>query len=446
MTEPLKTYPRRPYDLDHAEAREPGKLGAVLREWGVAVVKNVFSLGECRSVMDQMVHALEVLSSGHFDHRRATETWDPSVLPPMVRSGLVQALMGNLSEVADMRSHPRCVHLFRVLHSELRGVAVDELVTSIDGINIRPPVEPFHDDRTEDWPHVDVSRKGCMFNCVQSQVVLNNTSAAFRCSPKSHTLYERLLSPEFGGHEQEGDWTRLQRSYKADFEAAVVAAGGKFQVPVHASAGDMIFWLSSTLHSAQVQRRGTKAWVCDPADPLKNWRAVVYVCLLPRADVDDRHIYRLHYAAANNRTTNHNGRRLFPLVPPTQAGVEFHPDIAELIEDPSKVYDRLPPTTNPAWIQLLGKPSVPAPVDYVPFLPASGGRRSRGGGGTRGARGSGGGTRGGGGARGGSLGAGGTRSSGGSVGAGARGRGGTRGGSVGARSGSAVAGAGRSGL
>ena len=371
-------HPKRPYDLDHAEARDPGKLGAVLREWGVAVVKDVFDAAECRAVTEEMVRALEALSSGKFDRTRASDTWNPSVLPPMVRSGLVQALMGNLAAVSDLRADPRCETLFRLLYTELHGEPVEEVVTSVDGVNIRPPVEPLHDDRTEDWPHVDVSRKGRMYECVQGQVVLNPTSAAFRCSPKSHLVYEALLGPECGGHEQDGDWTRLQRSYADKFAAMVTAVGGKYQVPVHAPAGSMIFWLSSTLHSAQVQRRTAAPFVYDPADPLKNWRAVVYVCHVPRRSVDDRHIYGLHYAAAHNRSTNHNGRRLFPLVPPTQKGVVFHPDIAKYIQDPARAYELLPPTTNPAWTRLLGTPTVPAPPGWTPFLPETKGGRGHG--------------------------------------------------------------------
>jgi uncharacterized membrane protein YgcG len=375
---PARVHPKRPYDLDFAEACEPGRLAAVLQEWGVAVVKDVFTAAECRGVADEMVRALEVLSHGRFDRTRASDTWDPSVLPPMVRSGLVQALMGNLAAVANLRADPRCSTLFQLLYSHLHGTDVKELVTSVDGVNIRPPVEPFHTDRTEDWPHVDVSRKGRMFECVQSQVVLNPSSAAFRCSPKSHLLYEKLMEPEFGGHEQDGDWTRLQRPYVDKFAALVAGLGGKYQVPVHAPCGSMIFWLSSTLHSAQVQRRSAAPTEYDPADPLKNWRAVVYVCLRPRQSVDDRHIYGLHYAAAHNRSTNHNGRRLFPLVPPTQKGVVFHPDILEYIHEPVKAYKLLPPTFNDAWYRLLGTPTVPAPPGWEPRLPSS--RVGRGGG------------------------------------------------------------------
>jgi hypothetical protein len=371
-----KRYPKRPYDLSAEEAREPGKLGQTLREWGVAVVKDVFAADECREKTRRLVQAMEALSQGRFDHRDFRGTWNPEVLPPMVRSGLIQALMGNGQEVGELRSDDRVTELTKLAYSDLHGYEVKEVVCSVDGINIRPPIAPFSDDdRQEDWPHIDVSHKGRMLECIQAQIVLTNTTAAFRCSPKSHLVSDALMTPEFGGREQDGDWTRLQKAFASKFAEMVVAVGGKYQVPIHTSAGSMIFWLSSTVHSAITQRRGNReVSPAAAADPLHNWRCVVYVCHMPRALVTDADIWRRHWAAEHNRTTNHNGRRVFPLIPPTQAGVAFEPGMMRLIQDPKAAFELVPPCRTEKWMALLGVPSAPRPPGWTPFLPETRGR------------------------------------------------------------------------
>jgi hypothetical protein len=44
---------------------------------------------------------------------------------------------------------------------------VSEFVTSIDAVNMRPPIGPYYDPRAPDWAHFDCARYGCVFECVQ---------------------------------------------------------------------------------------------------------------------------------------------------------------------------------------------------------------------------------------------------------------------------------------
>jgi hypothetical protein len=44
---------------------------------------------------------------------------------------------------------------------------VSEFVTSIDAVNVRPPIGPYYDPRAPDWAHFDCARYGCVFECVQ---------------------------------------------------------------------------------------------------------------------------------------------------------------------------------------------------------------------------------------------------------------------------------------
>jgi uncharacterized membrane protein YgcG len=372
----------RAYDMTLEEAC--GKLGPTLREWGVAVVKDVFPADRCEAACEDLVSALETLSGGKFDRHHPNATWDPAYLPSMPRSGLMQAQVG--FKGSQFRGDPIVRALFRAAYSDLRGRPVTDTVSSLDGVNIRPPIAPFYDEYTEDWPHIDASHKSfgdLTRQCIQAQVVLSDTSAAFRCSPKSHLKSDGLMDPRYGGREQEGDWTRLKREHVKQFADEVRAIGGTYQTPVHTPRGSMIFWLSNTVHSAIVQRQragSADAPAPAPASPLANWRFIVYVCHVPRDEVDDEHIWRLHWAWENNRVTNHNGRRVFDLEASNQKGLVRDPEFVKFIRDPKLVYSVLPPPTDADWVRdMLGVPTTPSPPGWAPR--GAGGGRGRGGGG-----------------------------------------------------------------
>lgn len=159
------------------------KLPEILKEWGVVVITDVFSPDECEASVTQLVNYVETLSDG-FDHKNPKATWIKEHIPPAVRDGLFQCMIGNLPAVTNIRSDPRVREVFTTVYSDIRGKPVTEFVSSLDGVNIRPPVAPFYDDSMRDWAHIDISRCGAMTECVQGQVVLTSTSASFRCSPR----------------------------------------------------------------------------------------------------------------------------------------------------------------------------------------------------------------------------------------------------------------------
>ena len=80
------------------------------------------------------------------------------------------------------------------------------MITSIDGINIKPNlVGPYDNSNpsistssdftlnaSTDWAHIDQT-SGDPLKCVQGQIVLANTTACFRCSPKSCFLFNEIM-------------------------------------------------------------------------------------------------------------------------------------------------------------------------------------------------------------------------------------------------------------
>ena len=168
MTTPLEPFDRSAINVDFASPTFDADVGDVLRRYGVVVVTNVFAPEECDGYTERLVSAVEEMSDGF--RRDKLKTWKPEVLPPMVRDGLFQCRLGNVRPAWEVRSDDRIRRVFAAAYSNLRGYPVDDFVTSIDAVNVRPPVAPYHYPETRDWAHFDLTRWGKMYECIQGQV------------------------------------------------------------------------------------------------------------------------------------------------------------------------------------------------------------------------------------------------------------------------------------
>jgi hypothetical protein len=326
------------------------KLPELLKHWGVVVITDVFSPEECEESMNHLVNYVEELSDG-FDHKNPKDTWIKERIPPAVRDGLFQCMIGNLPAVTAIRADPRVQKIFTIIYSNLRGKPVTEFVSSLDGVNIRPPVPPYYNESMTDWAHIDISRRDAMFECVQGQVVLTSTSASFRCSPRSHLIYEKLLF-EYGSGEHAAEWCMFNTKYYDQLAKEVEAIGGKWQIPIIVPIGSMILWFSSTIHSARLQSPPETIKLVE--GKWKDWRGVIYTCLRPKDEIDDDHIFRLKSAYRNNLCTNHWGKKIFSTTPATQKKTVYVPKIREFMSRPSRVYEIFPKSLNPRWLKLIG--------------------------------------------------------------------------------------------
>jgi len=206
---------------------------------------------------------------------------------------------------------------------------------------------PFHSP-ARDWAHTDQTIRGEPFRCVQGQVVLTNTSACFRCSPRSHLLADQLLDVAGKSTEDRSNWCLFRKGQCATVQGLVEGAGGQYQIPVRVPKGTLLLWLSTTVHSAQLQLKGAPV---DPADRWSEWRGVVYVCYRPREDVDVRHCMRLQTCHRENRVSNHWGEVVFPTSRPgsRRGGGPAAKDaaISRYLENPSLVYTDHPELRQP---------------------------------------------------------------------------------------------------
>ena len=69
-------------------------------------------------------------------------------------------------------------------------------VCSLDGINIQQNDVPYEvlTGKAKDWPHLDQTLPHDPYLCVQGQVLLTNSTASFRCTPKSHLKFAEILA------------------------------------------------------------------------------------------------------------------------------------------------------------------------------------------------------------------------------------------------------------
>lgn len=341
---------RKDFEIDFRDPSAIEKIPVILTEYGVVVITNVFEKDECDRNVSSIVDAYEILS-GDFK-RTDFSTWDKKVLPPGPRDGLSQFMISNLQVVSDVRSDPRVETVFSAAYSGTRGRLITEFLSSNDGINLRPPKEPYYDPSVPDWAHIDNAIKGTeKYKIIQGQAVMTSTSACFRCSPKSHLIHDYLLE-KYSNYEAE--WCKFESENYDEISEKIKSVEGEWQIPVIVPMGSMILWFSETVHSACIQSPPDTIPLVD--GEWKDWRCVIYVCLRPADELGEEHRFRLRNSYRKNRTTNHSGQKLFGAIPTNQKHTKFSERIRSFMKNPALVYDIFPPSKNPKWLKMLGFP------------------------------------------------------------------------------------------
>lgn len=321
------------------------KVCRTLREDGVVVINDVLTVDECDGHMDDILLNFEKLETGI--KANDISTWSKNRLPPQTRTGLFQALMSNQQSVWNVRSHQNIEKIFQIVYSDLRGRTIDDFIVSNDGINIRPKNWPQF-KKAPDWAHLDQT-SGSIFECVQGQAVLTNTTACFRCSPKSHLVFDKIVKE----HNGENHWLKFETNQYSGVEKAVLEAGGEWQIPILAKKGSFIIWLSSVIHSARIQIGNLPE---DGKDKHRDWRGIVYVCYRPREDLTEDEIKTRSKVVDENRTTNHRCTKIFPKKPGSFYLYKSLDDkILEYVKNPKTIYDKIgKPNLNDKQKRLAG--------------------------------------------------------------------------------------------
>lgn len=392
------------------------------KDWGVVIVRGVLNVAEVNAQREQLRSEIELACPGvDFEDDNAKTGWPLEHLPTQTRRGLFQSLLGNLPSVWAARSHPNVVTTFRSVISHIRNKpasSVGTLVTSVDGINVKPPVAPFSSpisatqaqwaadfpgtvNPREDWPHLDQT-SGPWTKYVQGQLVLEDSTASFVCSPGSHKVFNDIVDLKAPSKSTGAQWCKLNAGDMVRRAGELIkGAGGHLQVPIRAPPGSLILWTSHLLHSAKHHDKppttapapavatgtggaggGAGASACATptaaAAGKDNWRTVIYISLRPLAEIGPvtkqrAHVKRLLKCLAENRMTNHGGDRLFAKA----AGGRFAMSrkMSKLMKryaaDPAALWDdhaQLRPTITKATAAIVGLRAFPDLAAEFPAL------------------------------------------------------------------------------
>ncbi len=327
------------YQVKYGDTNFIENVYQTLMQEGLVIVTDIFTLNESDHYMDQIVTSFEKLGSG-LNRHKIQETWKTENLPPQTRAGMYQSIMSNSNYVWELRTHPRVKEIFQGLYSNICEEEITKFVTSIDGINVKPPGPPYHSDKPkDDWPHLDQTIRDDMTLCIQGQIILSNTSAGFRCSPRSHLVHNEILDLNKVEEDDSSNWCKFgnNKILLHEMQELVENKGGQWQIPIIVPKGSMIFWFSSLVHSAKYQDKNA---MIDPQDIWSEWRGVIYVCYRPKNEISLAQLNRLKYCFMENRVTNHWGSTIFPKSRPFTVKEKYHPKIRDLIDNP-KIYYKI---------------------------------------------------------------------------------------------------------
>jgi len=294
---------------------DTGFLNTLL-EYGCVRVLNVFSPEECEAYRQGIFQFMESLGAG-FDSKNPDSSWDPYVLPPMTRRGMIQCLVPGMKPFNDIRISLRMRHLFSLFYG------TDDLIVSGDGMNFQPPRSEKELGDVKEWPHVDQRFAG-IYCCVQSAVSLTKCDGGTIVWPKSHLIHEKLL--ETLGSKA----CKSLAEHTEVCERLLDEVGGKDRLLIPGEEGSVTLWLSTLIHSGM--------------DPTTDWRIVLYISYRPSSPgtrgsvhTEDGIAVRAK-AFRENRTTSHWGDYVFRLRPGKKKQYShLHPKIIEYVDRPEMV-------------------------------------------------------------------------------------------------------------
>lgn len=316
------------------------ELVQTLKENGVAVITNIFDKQTCDSYMERTLECFGHLGTG-ITKETIKKNWKWTNLPPQSRTGMFQAVIGHIEPVWEIRKNQTIKEIFEQCYKKIKGLDESKelpLTVSIDGINIMPnSIGPKYTDTTKDWVHTDQTTRDDGMKCIQGSLSFTNTTAGFRCSPKSHLIYEQILDLNGNDKNDKSNWGKIKPEKVPEIKEMVEKIGGQYQIPIIVPAGSLILWFSTTLHSARHKIRNEAE---SKDDAWLGWRGVYYISYRPSSELTKRQKNQYEKNIKNNRIMNHWSNKTFPKNPAFRLNFDqAHPNIQKLIKNPELFYE-----------------------------------------------------------------------------------------------------------
>jgi len=283
-----------------------------LQENGVAVVPNILTNEECVRYRDEIWKELKYVMKDRFDISKP-ETWREFYTLYPLHSMLLQHFsLGHMQPIWDIRQNEKVCEIF----CKLWNCKKEDLIVSFDGLSIHlPPEDTRKGWFRKEWFHTDQSPKKEGLHCVQGMITLYDVredDATLMVMEKSHRyhadFFDKKEFPEGESKEKLSDWYKLEEDEYDFFQKKKCE-----KKAVLASEGSIILWDSRTFHQGKEP---------DSKRNGKNFRMVIYICMMRRDTATDKVLTKKIKAFEELRVTNHwaNNPKLFPKTPRTYGG------------------------------------------------------------------------------------------------------------------------------
>lgn len=271
----------------------PENLKKTLELHGVAIIPSILDERECSNIYSGIWDFLEYISKPWNKpiDRNNKETWRGFYdLYPLHSMLLKNWHIGHSQVCWDTRQNSKILDIF----SQFWNCKPEELLSSFDGFSFHLPPETTNRGwfKNNLWLHVDQSFTDNKFKCVQSWVTafdINEGDATLAFLEKSHLFHE-----DFGREfniKDKSNWYKLDADEKQFFINNHCSLK-KIKCP----KGSLVLWDSRTIHCG--------------IEPLKNrpnpnFRAIIYLCYLPRSLATPKQLEKKVKAFETLRTTSH---------------------------------------------------------------------------------------------------------------------------------------------
>lgn len=293
-------------------------LHKTINEFGVAIIPNVINDEECDNLVKGLWDFFEHISQRWITpiKRNDEKSWKEIYKLYPLHSMLFQYFNCGHAQVSwDFRQNKKIVDIFAYFWK----CKNEELLVSFDGFSFGVPPEitnkGFNKDNT--WYHTDQSYMRNDFECIQSWITgldVNKGDATLAFMESSNT-YHKDFQTNFKIKDKK-DWYKLSKE-----ESIFYVNKGCTYKKIYCPKGSLVLWDSRTIHCG--------------VEPMKerekiNFRAIIYLCYVPRNLCDEQNLKKKIKAFEELRTTNHYSAKtiLFPKNPRTY-GNEI-PDIVKI--------------------------------------------------------------------------------------------------------------------
>lgn len=277
-----------------------------IEKYGVAIIPNVLNDEECENMVNGFWDFFENITKEWKIpvSRNDKKSWRELFNLYPIHSMLFQHWGIGHSQVCwDMRQNEKLIDIF----STIWNCKNEELLVSFDGASFSvPPEETNKGWYRKSWYHTDQSYTRNDFECLQSWVTgLDvNTGDATLAIMEGSNNFHKEFSEKFQIKEK-SNWYKLNK----DEEQFYLNKGCEYK-KIKCPKGSLVLWDSRTIHYGSEALKGRKQ---------QNFRAIVYLCYLPRKLCDKKNLKKKQKAFNELRTTNHYpcNIKLFPKNPQT---------------------------------------------------------------------------------------------------------------------------------